>query len=163
MGPSGNGKTTLGIILGSKLNLKLLHLDSIYWEKNWNHINKKDFDVFMKDFFRKHDKWVIDGNYSNDRHFKYRLDLADTIIFLDFGTQQSLKGIHERAKKYKHRSRSDMADGCNEEIDQEFLQYTAFYDKKAKFLKATINKYKDKKKVLIFKTRKEVNDWVSSL
>jgi len=163
MGPSGTGKTTTGIILGSKLNLKILHLDSIYWKKNWNHINKEDFDVFMKDFFRKYDKWVIDGNYSNNRHFKYRLDLADTIIFLDFGTQQSLKGIHERAKKYKNISRSDMALGCIEGIDQEFLQYTAFYDKRAKFLKATINKYKDKKKVLIFKTRKEVNDWVRSL
>ena len=163
MGPSGTGKTTLGLILGAKFNLKIVHLDSIYWKKNWHHINKEDFDMFMKDFFITHDKWVIDGNYSNNLHFKYRLDLADTIIFLDFGTQQSLKGIHERAKKYKHRSRSDMAEGCNEGIDQAFLQYTAFFDKKAKVLKAIINTYKDKKKVLIFKTRKEVNNWVRSL
>ena len=164
LGPSGTGKTTYGMKLGEKLKLKILHLDSVYWKKDWNNINKEDFDVYMKNFFRKYNKWVIDGSYKNNKHFQYRLDLADTIIFLDFGTQVALHGIHERANRFKHVSRPDMAEGCNEGIDQIFLKYVAFYYKRtAKPLRAAINKYKNKKQVLIFKSRDEVLKWINAL
>ncbi len=163
LGSSGTGKTTLCRDLGNKLNIKLLHLDEVYWKKDWENISKEDFDDYMKLFLAKNDAWVIDGNYTNNLHFKYRLDLADTIIFLDFGVNVSLKGIHKRARKYKHITRSDMAEGCIEGIDQVFLQYVAFYDYRNKMLKATIKKYENKKRVLIFKNRKELFDWVNAL
>ena len=164
LGPSGTGKTTYGRILGEKLGLKILHLDSVYWKKNWDNIDKEEFDEYMKNFFRKHDKWVIDGTYRNNKHFRYRLDLADTIIFLDVGTQVSMHGIHERAKKFKYRARPDMAEGCKEGIDQIFLKYVAFYYKRtAKPLRADINKYKNKKQVLIFKSRDEIYEWFNTL
>ena len=163
LGPSGTGKTTLCRQIGDKFGLKELHLDSVYWLKNWENISKEDFDVWMKTFLAKNDHWVIDGNYSNNKHFTYRLELADTIIFLDFGTQLSLKGIHKRANEFKHQVRSDMAEGCVEGIDQVFLQYVATYDKfRAKFLKAVISKYKNKKNVLIFKNREELYTWYNS-
>lgn len=164
LGPSGTGKTTYGRILGEKLGLKILHLDSVYWKEDWNNIDKIEFDEYIKNFFRKYDKWVIDGNYQNNKHFRYRLDLADTIIFLDFGTQVAMHGIHERARKFKNVSRPDMADGCNEGIDQIFLKYVAFYyQKTAKSLRAAINKYKNKKQVLIFKSRNEMQQWINTL
>lgn len=164
LGPSGTGKTTVGALLGKKLGLITLHLDSVYWKKDWDNIDKEVFDKYMKDFFRKNRKWVIDGNYTNNLHFDYRIDLADTIIFLDFGTQMALKGIHERAKKYKNRSRSDMAEGCIEGIDQIFLKYVAFYYKqRAKMLIAKIKKYENKKQVLIFKSRIEMYEWLNTL
>ncbi len=118
----------------------------------------------MREFLTKHRSFVIDGNYSNNKHFKYRLDLADTIIFLDFGTNNALKGIYKRAHEFKHQVRSDMAEGCYEGIDQVFLKYVANFNKvKAKYLKATIQKYDKKKKVLIFKSREELNNWYHSL
>ena len=163
LGPSGTGKTTIGRLLGEKLKLKILHLDSVYWKKDWENISKEEFNEYMKKFFRKYNKWVIDGNYTNNRHLRYRLDLADTIILLDFGTQLSLKGIHERAAKFKHQSRPDMAEGCIEGIDQVFLKYVAFYDTRGKFVKALINKYKNKKQVLIFKSRAEIHEWLNAL
>ncbi|MCK5762421.1 MAG: AAA family ATPase [Candidatus Izimaplasma sp.] len=163
LGPSGTGKTTICRILGNKLGLKVVHLDSIYWKKDWHNIGKEEFDEYMKRFFAENRQWAIDGNYTNNRHFQYRLDLADTIILLDFGLQVSLKGIHERAAKYKHRSRADMAEGCVEGIDQEFLQYTAFYKNKGRYVKAVINQYKNKKQVLIFKSRKEIHKWIATL
>jgi len=163
LGPSGTGKTTVSRLLGEKLGLKILHLDNVYWEKDWHNISKEEFDKYMQTFFKKYRKWVIDGNYTNNRHFQYRLDLADTIVLLDFGLQVSLKGIHQRAKEFKHRHRSDMAEGCIEEIDQEFLQYVAFYQEKGRYVKAIIKQYEKKKKVLIFKSRKEIHDWISTL
>ena len=164
LGPSGTGKTTICRDIGEKLNIKYLHLDSVYWEKDWQNKSKEDFNIYMTSFLRKNRSWVIDGNYSNNKHFKYRLELADVIVFLDFGTNMALQGIHKRAKEYKHLVRSDMADGCIEGIDQVFLQYVAnYYKYRAKFLMATINKYKNKKNVLIFKNRTELYDWYNSL
>jgi len=163
LGPSGTGKTTIALILGKKLGLDNLHLDSVYWKKDWENINKEEFNLYMIKYFRKHRRWVIDGNYTNNDHFQYRLDLADTIILLDFGLQVSLKGIHERATRYKHRHRSDMAVGCIEGIDQEFLQYVAFYKNKGRYVKAIIKQYGNKKKVLIFKSRKEIHEWIKTL
>ncbi len=164
MGSSGTGKTTIGRMLGEKLNIPTLHLDSVYWVKDWDHINKSDFNSYMKKFLTKNKSWVIDGNYSNNDHFKYRLELADTIIFLDFGTQVSLQGIFKRANQYKHMVRSDMAEGCVEGVDQVFLQYVATYYKvRSKYVKALVNKYSNKKQVLIFKNRKELYDWYNSL
>lgn len=163
LGASGTGKTTTCKMLGEKLNLKILHLDSVYWKKNWDNISKTEFDKYMKNFLLENKKWVIDGNYSNNRHFDYRLDACDTIVYLDFGIQVSLRGIHERAKKYKNISRDDMADGCIEGIDQEFLQYVAFYRKKNMLIKAYIKKLEKKKRVLIFESREELNSWVNTL
>lgn len=164
LGASGTGKTTLCRMLGSKLNIPALHLDTVYWIKDWEHINKEDFDRYMKQFLSKNRSWVIDGNYTNNAHLKYRLDAADIIIFLDFGRQVSLQGIHKRAKTYKHQVRSDMAEGCVEGIDQVFLQYVAFYHKfRNKYVKALVQKYKHKKEIKIFKTRTELYEWYNSL
>ncbi|MBN2604749.1 MAG: AAA family ATPase [Bacilli bacterium] len=163
LGASGTGKTTLCRKIGEKRHLEVLHLDSIYWKKNWQNIDKHDFDVFMKNFFMTHQQWVIDGNYTNNAHFNYRLELADTIIYLDFGLQVSLKGIFERANQYKHRNRSDMAEGCIEGIDQEFLHYVSTFKNKGQKIKAIIKKYENKKNILVFHSRDELNVWLNAL
>ena len=69
LGPSGTGKTTVCRKLGKKLNITSLHLDSVYWLKDWENISKEDFNKKMTQFLRKNESWVIDGNYSNNLHF----------------------------------------------------------------------------------------------
>ena len=163
MGSSGTGKTTLCRKIAIKCHLPMLHLDQFYWKKKWEHLSKDEFDGYMKQYLKKHEKWVMDGNYTNNNHFNDRLKLADTIIFLDFGRNAALRGIHERAKKYKHQTRSDMAEGCIEGIDQVFLQYVAFFEEKAKRMKAIIKKYDRSKEILIFKDRETLYKWFDNL
>ena len=164
LGPSGTGKTTLGRRLGEQLNLPILHLDSVYWIKDWDHLDKDSFHLWMAHYMKEHHEWVIDGNYTNNRHFELRLKLADTIILLDYGTQAALHGIYERANKYKHQVRSDMADGCVEGIDQVFLQYVAtYYKKRMPLLKAIIKQQEGQKRILIFHSRQELHRWLSTL
>lgn len=163
LGSSGTGKTTLNRHLSEKFNIPSLPLDSVYWKKDWDHISKEQYHIYMKEFLKKNKSWVIDGNYTNNRHFEYRLALADYVIILDFGTQASLQGIFQRAGEYKHQVRSDMAEGCIEGIDQIFLKYVKdFHKVKGKYLKAIAKKYANKQ-VLIFKNRKELYDWYNSL
>lgn len=164
LGPSGTGKTTVCKNIATKLNVKKLHLDSVYWKSNWGRISKEDFHLYLTDFVRANDSWVIDGNYTNNLHFKLRLDLADVIVYLDYGKNKSLQGIHERANIFKHQVRPDMAPRCFEGIDHVFLNYVSNFDKyKGKYIKAVISNYQNKKRVLIFKTREELYKWYDSL
>lgn len=48
---------------------------------------------------------------------------ADRIIFLDFGRFTCLRRAYGRYRTYKGRSREDMAPGCNEKFDAEFVRW----------------------------------------
>lgn len=66
------------------------------------------------------DTWVIEGNY-----FKFyqeeRLAQADRIVILTFPRLTCLIRAYKRYRKYRGRTREDMADGCEEKIDAAFV------------------------------------------
>ena len=122
-GNSGVGKTTLSKKLSEKLNIPYVHLDSLYWLENWQSTPRQQFIEKVDAFIDAHPTFVMDGNYMTSGTLESRLKVADTLIFLDYPTQMALNGIKQREKTYHGRARSDMADGCIEKIDQEFLTY----------------------------------------
>ncbi|WP_409304612.1 DNA topology modulation protein [Peribacillus sp. SCS-155] len=160
MGCSGSGKSTLAKRLADRLHIKAIHLDSHYWKPGWVETPRDEWIGMQLEFLRE-DAWIIDGNYTAT--IEKRLQEADTVIYLDFPTLRCLYGIVKRRIQYIGRTRPDMAEGCPEKIDWEFFQYVrTFNRRKAPALKERLLNAKGKN-IFIFKTRKQVEEFLGTL
>ena len=163
-GNSGTGKTTLNHTLAQKLNLPSLHLDTMYWQENWQSIPRDVFYQQLKNYLESHANFVMDGNYLNADILELRLEYADTLIYLDYPTQVALNGIKEREALYGGQVRSEMAEGCIEKIDQEFLSYVLTFNetRRPHLLKILEDAYSSKN-ILRFESRKSLNLFLETL
>ena len=121
VGNAGSGKSTLARRLGERYGLRVLHMDAIFWKPGWVESSPEELRGRLEAFLHTHDTWVIDGNYS--RTWPLRLERADTVIFLDVPVWVSLYRVFKRRIQYHGRSRPDLAEGCPEKIDLEFLRW----------------------------------------
>jgi adenylate kinase family enzyme len=76
------------------------------------------------------DEWIIDGNYS--RTLDIRLRRADAAIMLDFSRALCLYRAVKRALLYRGAARPDMAPGCPEKLDPEFVRFIWDYPKRSR-------------------------------
>lgn len=120
IGCSGAGKTTLGKELGARLALPVHHLDRLWWRPGWVENSGEAFDAKLAEILNT-DRWVIDGNYS--RTLPERLKYADTVILLDYPRTLCLYRALKRILRLYGSVRPDMADGCPERLDGQFLRY----------------------------------------
>jgi adenylate kinase family enzyme len=127
LGNAGSGKSTLARALSAKLEIPVLHLDTIFWKSGWVQVSTEEFDAKLATFL-EHDGWVMDGNYS--RTMSVRFGLADAVIVLDLPLWISLYRVFKRTLEYRGRSRPDITEGCNEKMDLEFLQWILNYPKR---------------------------------
>ena len=121
IGCPGAGKTTLARQLGAKLDLPVIHLDSIFWSPgNWEHLDQADFDGALQKELEK-PRWIIEGNY--DRTLQLRLAYCDTVIWLDYSPVACMLGWFKRMIFNWGKVRSDMGPGCVERYEQEFAEF----------------------------------------
>lgn len=155
LGFSGCGKSTLARILGEKYQLPVLHLDSVQFAANWVERELEDKLRDVAAFMDSHDSWVMDGNYSNLLQER-RLEEADRIIMLELNRFVCLWRILKRWLTYKGSSRPDMAAGCEEKVDWEFLRWV-LHDGRTKKRKAHMNEIARRypNKCVRIRTRKE--------
>jgi len=160
LGCSGAGKSTLTKVLSKELGIEALHTDTCYWSPGWVKVPMEQFKKAHNEFIKK-DKWIVDGN--NRATMPDRLELADTIIYLDFSTVFCLWSVIKRRFQYWGKTRPDVAEGCPEQFDWEFFKYIwSFNTKVAPPLKEMLSQQKDKK-IIILKGRKEVNNFIENL
>lgn len=122
LGFSGSGKSTLAQTLGEISGAPVLHLDTVQFLPNWQVREAEEKQRLVEDFLDSYPSWVIDGNYrklSYDR----RLREADQIWILLFGRATRLWRVCRRYWQYKGKSRPDMAEGCPEKLDGEFVRW----------------------------------------
>jgi len=140
-GSSGAGKSTLAQKLGQELNIPYLHIDTIFWEPNWE---VRDKELYLNDLqkFLNQDTFIIDGNHNYGDSIQLRIEQADTILYLNFNRFKCLYGAVKRYLTYRNKTRSSMTQGCIEKIDFEFIKYILwdYPTKKKKFIFNTINK-----------------------
>lgn len=118
IGNAGSGKSTFARQLAQKLDLPLVHLDQIYWQGNWEHLSREEFDVLLQAELEK-PQWIIDGNFN--RTIPHRLQYCDTVFFFDLPTLTCLHGITKRVLTHYGRTRNDMGDNCPEHFDKQKL------------------------------------------
>lgn len=156
IGYSGSGKSTLARKLAKFYKAPVLFLDTVNFLPNWIERDRDEGRLIVCDFM-KNNSWVIDGNYS-DFFQKERLEQADKIIFLNFPRRICIYRALKRYFKYKNTTREDMAKGCIEKIDLEFIWWI-LYEGRTKEIR---NHYKQieqnfKNKIVVLKKAKEVN------
>ncbi len=120
IGSCGAGKSTLARSLGEKLSLPIIHLDAYYWRSRWQEIDSAKWLKIQQELVEG-DRWIIDGNYGNTMDVRFAV--ADTIIWLDFNRYLCLWRVFQRYLQYAGKIRPDMAAGCPERLNWEFLQY----------------------------------------
>jgi len=155
LGFSGCGKSTLARFLGEKYQIPVLHLDSVHFTANWVERPLEEKLADVRAFLDNNDSWVIDGNYSQVEDVR-RLEEADTIILLELNRFVCLYRILKRWWTYKGQTRPDMAEGCLEKVDWEFVRWVLHDGRNAKkkaYYDSIAAKYP--KKTIRIRTRKQ--------
>ena len=161
IGCGGAGKSTLARKLGEKTGLPVVHLDQIWWAPgNWQHIEKPEFDEKLALELQK-PRWILDGNFN--RTIEARLEVCDTVIYLDYPRLVCIKNWLGRVIKNWGRHRPDMTEGCTEWFDPEFVKWIWNFNKnnRARYY-ALLNNAGDKK-VVILKSRRQAQKFLDSL
>ncbi len=161
IGCCGAGKSTFSKKLEKILKIPLIHLDKYYHKPNWEEPEKEEWKNILHKLV-KQKRWIMDGNYADS--FDIRFPLADTIIYLDYPSIKCCIRVIKRNIKDFGKKRSDMADGCKEGFDFNFLKFvlTFNYRNKSKIY-TRIEKVKNTKNVIILKNDKEVDDFLVQL
>lgn len=120
IGSSGAGKSTLARALGRAMGLPVVHLDKLWWLPGWQNRSREEFDALLAGELAK-DAWIMDGNYA--RTLDWRLSRADCVILLEMPRLVCIAGVLGRIARSRGRTRPDMAAGCPERLDWEFLRW----------------------------------------
>lgn len=156
VGCPGAGKSTFSKKLNKILDIPLYHLDNIWHKRDKTHITREEFDSKLKEILLT-DKWIIDGDYS--RTYEIRIEYSDTIFFLDYPLELCLKSAEDRIGT----KRLDIPFVENE-FDPLFKEYILNWrETTLPKLLASLEKYKDIKNIIIFKTREEANNYLKRL
>jgi len=160
IGCSGAGKSTLARALRERLGLPVIHLDQLWWQKDWSHVTREEFDSRLAMALNM-DRWIIDGNYS--RTMEMRLQKCDTIIYLDFNRWECLLGMFQRVLGNYGKVRPDMGDGCPERFDWDFVKWIWNFNKQNRVRNYTWIAKTKHAKAVVLKSRREVKQFLAEL
>lgn len=156
IGCPGSGKTTFAEKLNKLTGIQLFYLDAVWHKPDRTHISREEFDKRLAEFL-KQDEWIIDGHYS--RTLEVRIQMCDTIFLFDLPTEVCIQGATERLGK----DRYDVP-WIDTELDPEFKQaIREFPLKNLPKIYYLIEKYKENKQFVIFKSRKQADEFINLL
>ena len=156
IGCPGSGKTTFAEKLNKITGLSLYYLDAIWHKPDKTHIPREEFDRRLLEILAT-DEWIIDGEYG--RTVEMRLKECDTVFLFDLPAEVCLQGVTNRLGKKRYEM-----PWIEKELDPEFETYIKdFANDSLPRLYELIEKYGTEKQVIIFKSRKEADDFLNKM
>lgn len=156
IGSPGAGKSTFSRKLRDITGLPLYYLDMLWHKPDKTNISEENFDEELNRIILG-DRWIIDGNYS--RTLETRLKRCDTVFLMDFPLDVCITGAMSRIGK----RREDMP-WIENEFDEEFKQAIVdFPSTHLPQIYELLSRYKTDRNIIIFKSRKESEDYLRSL
>lgn len=160
MGSAGSGKSTLARALSEKTGIEAIHLDSVFWKPGWI-MSEKQEQVQIHDVLMEKDAWIIEGNYCAT--IEKRAQKADLAIYLDMPLAQCMYRVIKRYLLNRGKSRPDMAEGCPEKIDIEFIKYILYYHREKKYEHLDLlHKYADYDKIIMLSGTDHINRFLET-
>ncbi len=154
IGCPGSGKSTFSRKLSKITGLPLYHLDMLYWNADRTTVPREIFRERLQETMEK-EEWIIDGNYGST--MELRMEVCDTIIFLDYPMEVCLSGIKERRGK----ERTDMPwMEAEDEEDEEFIEFIKNYTTVSRPVVMELLKKYSEKRILRFEAREEANSFL---
>ena len=161
VGSGGAGKSTFAHQLADILHLPVIHLDALYWQPGWVATPQDEWSEKQQQFVQQ-ESWIIDGNYTST--LDVRFTIADTIIFLDFPRLLCLYRAIKRRIQFAVKTRPDMAEGCPERIDHEFLLWIWNYPTNGRMrVLKKIEQHRGGKQIVILRSPRQVQQFLHSL
>ena len=153
IGSPGAGKSTFARKLRDTTGIPLYYLDMLWHKPDQTTISREEFDAKLNKIL-KQNSWIIDGNYQ--RTLEARIKECDTVFLMDFPLDVCISGAESRIGK----KREDLP-WIESEFDKEFKQWIIdFSEKQLPQIYKTIEKYRNNKDIIIFKSRKEADNYL---
>ena len=160
IGSSGAGKSTFARRLGAATGLQIIHLDKIFWNPKWVETARDEWQKKVENVLQL-DSWIIDGNYSGT--METRLAACDAVIFLDMPRPLCVYRILKRVAFYRKGARPDMAEGCDERFDGQFVKLVWNYPTRSKpKTEELLKRFQDSKTVIRLKSKKEIENFLAN-
>jgi adenylate kinase family enzyme len=120
IGISGAGKSTFTRRLATITGLPVIHLDTEFWKPGWKVTERAEWRAKVARLIGR-EAWIMDGNYGAS--LDLRLPRADTVVWFDYPRLVCLTRAVWRVVTSCGRVRADLARGCPEKFDLEFLRF----------------------------------------
>ncbi|MFK0165448.1 AAA family ATPase [Rhizobium sp. NPDC090279] len=128
MGCSGGGKSTLSQKIAARFGLAYISIDrDILWLPGWVERAKEEQRAIVVSKVQG-ERWILDG--TNPSTFDIRLPRTDFVIWVRMPRLVCIWGAVSRWIRWMGRTRPEMAPGCIEKIDWEFLRFIWTFEEK---------------------------------
>ncbi|MBY5533127.1 AAA family ATPase [Rhizobium leguminosarum] len=155
IGCSGGGKSTLSLKIARRFGLSYISLDrDVFWLPGWVVRDRVEQRTIIASRILE-ERWIMDG--TNPSSLDIRLPRTDFVVWVRMPRLVCIWGAISRWAKWVGRTRPEMAPGCIEKVDLEFLRFIwTFEEKFAPRLVAGIAAHGPEVPVLQLKSRAQM-------
>jgi adenylate kinase family enzyme len=161
LGPPGSGKSFVSTRLAQVNGLALVHMDRLAYRPGWRETPREELRRMHAKLLDE-PEWVIDGNYTHIGKAE-RIARADATVVLATPRRICMLRILRRSIFAHGRRRPDMAEGCAERLDLDFMRFCWDWHSRHPDPGGEVTRQAGSTPVIVLRTRREVGDLLDRL